>query len=241
MFSTRGRMIAKSRAVIPAQAGIHDSLSCKRRRSWIPACVQGCPGKGLRLRPAIWLAFNTAGPRRSIAVNPPWRLEGTRNTMSARAAPWRVLRLRSAPSGDADRSAWLLATKTFCCRSRPFGRFGQQNVLVAKRPSRRARVKTREAERSDRRSRLGLEARPPRWPRGVRDLLSRARSLLSLARQKPANKLDIALFRDGRAPGVKFALIFPGQPCAQAGIHDSLSCKRRRSWIPACAGMTSAR
>src|SRR5579884_2494878 len=124
--------------------------------------------------------------------------------------------------GDRDRSAWLLATKTFCCRNRPFGRFGQQNVLVAKKPSRRARVKAREAQRSDWRSRRGLEARPPRWRRGVWDLLSRARSLLSLARQKPANKLDIALFRDGRAPGVKFALIFPGQPCAKAGIQTAL-------------------
>jgi len=188
----------------------------------IPAKAQGCPGKGLRLGPAIWLAVNTAAPRRSIAVNPPWRHKGTCNTMSVRAAPWRVLRLRSAPSGDSDRSAWLLATKTFCCRNRPFGRFGQQNVLVAKKPSRRARVKAREAQRSDWRSRRGLEARPPRWRRGVWDLLSRARSLLSLARQKPANKLDIALFRDGRAPGVKFALIFPGQPCAKAGIQTAL-------------------
>jgi len=192
----------------------------------IPAQAQGCPGKGLRLGPAVWLAFDTAAPRRPIAVNPPWRLEGTRATISARAAPWRAPRLRSAPSGDRDRSAWLLATKTFCCRNRPFGRFGQQNVLVAKRPSRRARVKAREAERSDRRSRRGLEARPPRWQRGVRDLLSRARSLLSLARQKPANKLDIALFRDGRAPSVKFALIFLGQPCAQAGIQAELAFER---------------
>jgi len=56
-------------------------------------------GKGLRLGPAIWLIFNSAAPRRPIAVNPPWRLEGTRNATSARAAPWRVLRLRSAPSG----------------------------------------------------------------------------------------------------------------------------------------------
>jgi len=147
----------------------------------IPAQAQGCPGKGPRLGPAVWLAFNTAAPRRPIAVNPPRRLEGTRNTMSARAAPWRVLRLRSAPSGDRDRSAWL---------------------LVAKRP---------------------------RWRRGVRDLLSRARSLLSLARQKPANKLGIALFRDGRAPGVKFALIFPGQPCAQARIQTVLGLRRRGS------------
>ncbi|GEM_PF-4032376 len=65
----------------------------------IPAQAQYCPGKGLRLGPAIWLAVNTAAPRRPIAVNPPWRLEGTRNTISVRAAPWRAPRLRSAPSG----------------------------------------------------------------------------------------------------------------------------------------------
>jgi len=89
------------------------------RPCWIPAYAQGCPGKGLRLGPAVWLAFNTAGPRRPIAVNPPWRLEGTREAISAHEAPWRVLRLRFAPAGDGDRSAWLLATKTFCCRNRP--------------------------------------------------------------------------------------------------------------------------
>ncbi|GEM_PF-5268784 len=102
------------------------------RLSVIPAQTLGCPGKGLRLGPAVWLAFNTAAPRRPIAVNPPWRHKCTRETISARAAPWRVLRLRSAPLGDGDRSAWLLATKRFCCRNRPFGRFGQQNGLVAK-------------------------------------------------------------------------------------------------------------
>jgi len=91
--------------------------------------AQGCSGKARRSR---WLAFDAAAPRRPIAVNPPWRLEGTREAISARAAPWRVLRCAPALRVTAIARRGLLATKSFCCRNRPFGRFGQQNVLVAK-------------------------------------------------------------------------------------------------------------
>src|SRR5579872_4103343 len=63
----------------------------------------------------------------------------------------------------------LLATKTFCCRNRPFGRFEQQNVLAAN-GHRRGGV-SRFAKRSGATAkRLDLDAPPRRWQRGVWDL-----------------------------------------------------------------------
>jgi len=49
------------------------------------------------------------------------------------------------PSGDGDRSAWLLATKTFCCSKPAVWPVRAAKRLGCKRPSRRARVKAREA------------------------------------------------------------------------------------------------
>src|SRR5579883_2490454 len=81
--------------------------------------------------------------------------------------------LRFAPSGDCDRSAWLVGDQDVLLPKPAVRPFRAAKRLGCKRPSRRARVKAREAKRSDRRSRLGLEARSPRWRRGVWDLRAR--------------------------------------------------------------------
>src|SRR5579883_321025 len=106
--------------------------------------------------------------------------------------------LRFAPAGDCDRSAWLLATKTFCCRNRPFGRFGQQNVLVAQghrggRGSRFAKrsVATGEAGSALRRARLDGSA-----VFGICALVSQSR------RSQAGEELSMSpCFFEVRAPG----------------------------------------
>jgi hypothetical protein len=94
---------------------------------------------------------DVAAPRRPIAVNPPWRHERRRDSTSARAAPWRVLRFASPLPGDCDRPArrcWLPLN---------FGdKIGRWPLLspkftVAKRPSPRGGVKDREPQRRGRR------------------------------------------------------------------------------------------
>src|SRR5579872_907509 len=71
--------------------------------------------------------------------------KSTRKSIFACAALWRVLHFVPPLRVTAIGRRGLLAAKTFCCRNRPFGRFEQQNVLVAKRPSTRGRVNIRGA------------------------------------------------------------------------------------------------
>ena len=183
-----------------------------------PRKAQGCPGKGLRVGGADDLLST---PRRHAARSPSTRhgaIKGTRETISARAAPWRVLRCASPLPGDCDRSAWLLATKTFCCRNRPYGRFGQQNVLVAKghRGGRGSRLAKRSGATGE--AGFGLEARLTRWQRGVWDLRPCAR-LFSESPQSEVGEetLDISLFCEVRAPGGSIYPQFPRTALREAG------------------------
>src|SRR5581483_913003 len=79
----------------------------------------------------------------------------------------------------------LLATKTFCCRNRPYGRFGQQNVLIAK--SHRGGRGSRLAKRSGATGEAGSALTRARLDGGAVFgicVLARAR-FLSLDNQKP--------------------------------------------------------
>src|SRR5579883_1700362 len=128
--------------------------------------------------------------------------------------------LRFAPAGDGDRSAWLLATKTFCCRNRPFGRFGQQNVLVAQ--GRRGGRGSRLAKRSGATGEAGSA-----WRRARLDgsAVFGICALVSESRQSKAGEklLMSRCFFEVRAPGGSTHPNFPGQPCAFAGMTGTSS------------------
>src|SRR5579883_3201743 len=187
----------------------------------IPACAQGCPEKGLRLGSGSVRRFGLLStPRRHAARSPSTR-HGASKVRATRCLPAR--RHGGCFACAPPLRVTAIARRGYWRPRRFAAETGRSAVSVSKtawwQKGHRGGRGSRLAKRSGATGRLGLDARSPRWRRSVWDLLSRARSLLSLARQKPANKLDIALLRDGRAPGVKFALTFPGQPCACAGMN----------------------
>src|SRR5579885_107050 len=109
----------------------------------------------------------------------------------------------------------MLAIKTFCCRNRPFGRFGQQNVLIAK--GHRGGRGSRLAKRSGATGEAGLALRRARLDGsavfGI--CVCASARFLNLYDLKPAKKASISPCSLRSALlAVQFTLIFPGQPCA---------------------------
>jgi|SRR5579883_674213 len=134
--------------------------------------------------------------------------------------------LRFAPAGDGDRSAWLLATKTFCCRNRPFGRFGQQNVLVAK--GRRGGRGSRLAKRSGATGEAGSALRRARLDGGA---VFGICALVSEPRQSEAGEelLMSRCFFEVRAPGGSTHPQFPRTALRNAGRRRRRSRRMRGS------------
>jgi len=129
--------------------------------------------------------------------------------------------------------------RRFADRNRPYGRFGQQNVLVAK--GRRGGRESRLAKRSGATCEAGLALRRARLDGGA---VFGICALVSESRQSEAGEeLSISrCFFEGCAPGGSTHPQFPrtalrasGNPGEPSRLPD------RPCWIPAYAGMTTRR